>query len=83
MISGGRADIDSLHDVIRKRDEYYQGLLSGLEGELGLLKKNLQQAQLGHIGDMKISPLKSTSNILLKYQEIIKGKSGDDDMVLS
>lgn len=47
---------------------------------MGFLKKNMQ----GSMMDLKVSPISSSSCILLKYQELFKSKSRNDtDMIIS
>lgn len=69
-----------LNELLRKRDDYFQNLLTSLETEISIVKKTISNMNL----DMKVSPIVSNSCIILKYQELFKARNKNEtDMVLS
>ena len=58
-------------DILRKRDEFFQKILANLEGELMIVKKNIGSLKT----EMKVSPISSSSCIMLKYQELFKARN--------
>lgn len=58
-------------DMIKKRDEFFQKIISNLESEVMILKKNIGSMKT----EMKVSPIASSSCIMLKYQELFKSRN--------
>lgn len=66
--------------ILKPRDDFFKNMINSIETEMGLIKKNMQSS----MADLKVSPISSSSCILLKYQELFKSKTRNDtDMIIS
>lgn len=72
--------LDISKDFMKKKLELIQNQLKLLENDTAFLKKHIRHQAC----EFKVSPICSSSSILLKYQELFKAKSKNEtDMIIN
>jgi hypothetical protein len=70
----------TLLELLKKRDEFFEGIIANIQAEVSIIKKSLSNLNL----EMKLSPTASSSCIMLKYQELLKARNkSDNDIILN